>query len=137
MDRGQLYDLAVEYARAYPLRPDKEKMMQLITEAISAARNYVVVSVDSIGKIKGALVAMGGENVWAKKQSCNIMFWATTIPGDGVEMLRRFRKWLDARQVVRVAGFAPDLEVDPRTWMIVKRLGFLPHGGAYLWYRGV
>jgi len=136
MDRQQLYDLAIEHAEAYPLRPHKLKIMQLITEAISTARNYMLVSEED-GVIKGALVALGGENVSANTQSCHILFWATTIPGDGVGMLRRFRKWLDARQIVRVAGFAPDMDVDPRTWNIAQRLGFLPYGGAYLWYRGV
>jgi len=135
MDRVQLIGLAMEYAELYPLRPDKDKLSRMIVEAISTKRHFIRVS-EERGKIKGALVAITSDNIWAQKQCCHIIFWATTITGEGAALLREFKQWLQGRQVIRVAGFAPDLEVDERTWKLTERMGFIKHGGAYLWYRG-
>ncbi len=135
-DRAQLYGLALEYTELYPLRPEKVKLLQIITEAISAKRNFIRVSHTPRGKIEGALVALTSENIWAQKQCCHIIFWASLIHGDGIAMLREFKRWVKDRQVIRVAGFAPDLKVDPRIWKLAERVGFIQRGGAYLWYRG-
>jgi hypothetical protein len=84
--------------------------------------------------VDGVLLAFTSDNAWAQRQNCAVMLWVSKIPGAGAMMLRDFRDWMQGRRAIRVAGFAPDVELDPRVWIIAERIGFERHGGAYLLY---
>lgn len=133
-DRNAVLALAYEQAEKYPLlRRDAPKMNELFTDVVSAARHYGFVA-EQNGEVKGVLLAFTVNNAWAQRQSCGVMLWVSKIPGAGAEMLRQFRDWIKSRRAIKVAGFAPDVDLDPRVWMLAERIGFQRHGGAYLLY---
>jgi len=118
----------------YPkLRADRMKILKNIKEVISTAKHFCWVSCDR--KVTGVIVGITNENMWAQRQSCNIVIWVTKIPGDGVKLLQELRNWIRSRRAIKVAGFAPDTDdIDPRVWKLVEMLGFKRCGGAYLFY---
>ena len=123
----------MEQTELYPrLRPDPDKIRALIVDSISAPRHYAFVVQDR--KVDGVLLAFTSNNAWAQRQNCAVMLWVSKIPGAGAAMLRDFRDWMQGRRAIRVAGFAPDVELDPRVWILAERIGFERHGGAYLLY---
>jgi len=108
-------------------------MFELLTEAISSANHFAYVAVNEHNDVKGVLVAMTGDNLWARKKNCNILAWISRIPGEGAALLRKFRDWVRQRPVIRVAGVSPDIDdIDYRAWQLAERIGFERHGGAYL-----
>jgi hypothetical protein len=131
-----LYIAQREAQVKYPqLKHDMRKMHKVLVEVISSARNFCWVSVSEDGHIKGAIVAATSENMWAQRQSCHIPMWVSSIPGDGVKLLRELKNWITSRRAVKVAGFAPDTDdIDPRVWKLASMLGFKRYGGAYLLY---
>jgi len=136
-DFDAVKDLVLEHTGAYErLKPDHTKMNYIFNMLVSSKAHFAEVVEDDQGVIQGALLALGSENLWATKRNCAVLFWASKIAGTGVQLLRRFKIWWQGRPVYRVAGFSPDLELDPRTWNIVERLGFVRYGGSYLLYRG-
>ena len=80
----------------------------------------------------GVLLALTSSNIWAQRQCCAIMLWVSKIPEGGAELLRFFRTWVSTRRAIRVAGMAPDLDLDPRVGKLVERIGFTKRGGSYL-----
>ena len=136
-DIKELTDFTLEWATLYPyLRPDRDKIKRAFREIIFyPATNFCLVATDE-DRIRGALIAMQLPNLWAAKNFCSIIFWHSQIAGDGVKMLRMFKQWVDTRSVIRVAGFHPDIELNPRVLTLAERVGFRQHGGAYLYYKG-
>lgn len=133
-DRDAVLSIAYAQARMYPqLKRDAHKMNDLFTDAVSAARHYTLVA-EQDGEVKGALLAFTTNNAWAQRQNCGVMLWASEIPEAGAAMLRKFRDWIKSRRAIKVAGFAPDVDLDPRVWKLAERIGFQRHGGAYLLY---
>ncbi len=133
-DRNAVLALAYEQAEKYPLlKRDAPKMNELFTDVVSAARHYGLVA-EQDGEIKGVLLAFTVNNAWAQRQSCGVMLWVSKIPDAGAAMLRQFRDWIKSRRAIKVAGFAPDVDLDPRVWKLAERIGFQRHGGAYLLY---
>ena len=133
-DLNAIIDIAMEQTLKYPrMRPDKDKIRALGIDAISAARHYALV-VESEGRVQGALVAFTTENGWAQRQNSAVLLWYSWIPGAGAAMLRQFRDWVLSRRAIKIAGFAPDVDLDPRIWKLADRIGFKRHGGAYLLY---
>lgn len=132
-DQDRILDLAMEQTELYPrLRPDPDKIRALIVDSISAPRHFAIVVQER--KVDGVLLAFTSNNAWAQRQNCAVMLWVSKIPGAGAAMLRDFRDWMQGRRAIRVAGFAPDVELDPRVWILAERIGFERHGGAYLLY---
>ena len=133
-DLDVLFELALKECGRYPLRPDHQKIRSGIEMVISERRHAALV-VEREGQVVGALLAATQDNLWAQRCSCQVLFWVCPVPGEGAEMLRRFLKWVRGRQTsIKVAGFMPDHDIDPRVWLLVERAGFKKHGGAYLLY---
>ena len=133
-DRQAIFTLALEQSKLYPmLKPDRSKMQELIIDSISAAKHFCWVA-EREGKVGGVLVGLSGNNLWAQRQFCSITLWTSKIPGEGMALLRAFKKWVISRPVIRVAGIAPDVDLDLRIWMLMKRVGFNQQGGAFLLY---
>lgn len=135
-DVNAILSVATSQARRYPLRADRDKMKAVITEAISGASNFAMVD-EVDGDIRGILIALVGDNLWAQRKFANVTLWWSDKPGSGVALLRRFKEWVTSRRAIRIAGFAPDLDLDPRIYAIFERLGFEKTGGAYLLVNGV
>lgn len=136
IDVESIFGLAVHEVRKYEkLRPSAEKIRKGIIEAISTARHFVWVCVDTQDRPNGVLIGLTGDNLWAQRQNCNIVLWVSDIPGEGVKLLRQFRNWIQSRRAIKIAGFAPDTDdIDPRVWKLVQKMGFKRYGGAYLLY---
>ena len=130
-DLEQILAIATEAAEEmYPrMRPDPLKMKALGVDAISAARHYALVTEREDGYIDGVLIAFTTNNAWAQRQNAQVMLWIS-----GSAMLREFRNWVKSRRAIKVAGFAPDVELDPRVLALAERIGFKRHGGSYLLY---
>ena len=133
-DLEAIIDIAMEQTLKYPrMRAERRKVKELVIDAISAARHYALV-VESGNRVQGALLGLTTNNAWAQRQNCAVLLWYSWIPGSGAAMLRKFRDWVKSRRAIKVAGFSPDVDLDPRIWKLVDRIGFKRHGGAYLLY---
>lgn len=128
--------IAREQTERYPrLKRNEEKMRKVLIQIISSAKHFCHVSVDAKGDVAGAIVAITNENLWAQRQSSNIIMWVSGVRGDGIKLLVKFRDWIQSRRAVKVAGFAPDNDdIDSRVWKLASMLGFKRCGGAYLLY---
>jgi len=124
-----------ETDRYEKLKADKEKVRSILLDLLGQKKHYCLVSVNYEDQIEGALLTFVGQNSWAQRLSAHVMFWVSDKPGDGATMLRMFRDWLGTRRGIKVAGFAPDIDVDERVWKLAERIGFQKHGGAYLRYQ--
>lgn len=134
-DRREIVALALKETQRYPaLKPDHDKVFKLVTDAISSAKHFCWVSIDDNSAVRGVLIGLTGENLWAQRQFCSIPLWLSQIPGDGAKLLRTFRDWVTSRPALRVAGFALDTDIDPRAGQLAERIGFKRHGGAFLLY---
>ena len=134
-DKIAIFQLALEQAGRYPaLRPDHDRMKNQITLAISSPQHFCWVVENIHHRVAGVLLAMGGSNLWAQRQFCAVNLWVSKLPMGGARLLRHFRNWVLGRPAIRVAGIAPDLDVDPRVWKLAERIGFKKQGGAYLLY---
>ncbi len=133
-DLGALVSVAVQQTARYPnMKPDRDKIRALATDAISSAQHFAVVA-EQDGGLQGALIALTSDNAWAQRKNSHLMLWLSNVPPAGAMMLRRFRDWVRSRRAIKVAGFSPDIELDPRTLRLAELIGFKRHGGAYLLY---
>jgi len=136
-DLDAIIDIAVEQTSKYPrMRAERSKIKALVVDSISAARHFSWVVERDNGQIDGAFVAFTSDNAWAQRQHCSVMLWVCHrwSAGGGAAMLRQFRDWVLSRRAIKIAGFAPDVDLDPRVWMLAERVGFRRSGGAYLLY---
>lgn len=132
-DKHAIFEIAKTQVARYPLKLDVEKLNELVIEAISSPRHFTQV-IEKEGEIKGVLVGLTSDNLWAQRQNCNISLWVSKVPGGGAKLLRLFRDWVKSRRAIKVAGMSPDLELDPRALSLAERIGFVKHGGSYLLY---
>ena len=135
-DVDAIFSIAVHETAGYDrLRLDVDKIRKGITQAISSARHFAWVAVDSQDRPCGALIGLTSENLWAQRKNCFIALWASDIPGEGRKLLKEFRDWVLSRRAIRVAGFVPDSDhVDWRAYAIAERMGFKRNGGTFLLY---
>jgi len=132
-DKDAIVELARKQMERYPLRPDKDKINELVREATSSAKHFAYV-VDVGGIVQGVLIALTSDNLWAQRQNCNIVIWVSEVPGWGDKLLRKFKEWVEPRRAIKVSGMCPDLDIDPRALKLAERVGFKRHGGAYILY---
>ena len=136
-DSEAIFDMAAKQTRVYPsLKSDTAKIKGGIKLAISTARHYVRV-VDIGGKVEGVIIGLTSDNLWAQRQNCQVVLWVSHVPRAGAQLLRGFLAWVKSRRGIKLAGMAPDFDIDPRILYLVERIGFRKYGGSYLWYREV
>lgn len=133
-DRKAISGLLERWFDRWPLTPDAKKIESGLLELISSAPHFAWVAEED-GAVRGVLLGLTSDNLWARKKNCNVVAWISEVPNAGVELLRKFTEFVKSRPVIKVAGFAPDTDdIDPRVWMLVERMGFNRHGGAYLMF---
>jgi hypothetical protein len=135
-DVNVILGVASVLSKQYPLRADRSKMNSVIVEMISNPSDFAIVD-EVNGRIRAVLLAFVGDNLWAERKFANVALWWSNKPGSGIALLRRFKEWVTSRRAIRIAGFAPDIDLDPRVYAIMERLGFEKAGGAYLLVNGV
>lgn len=135
-DVEAIFGIAVFECRGYEgLLLDAQKIRKGIILAISAAKHFAWVSTDKQDRPCGVLIGLTSENLWAQRKNCVVALWSSAIEGDGVKLLREFKRWVQSRRAIRVAGFVPDSDhIDARAYMLAERVGFRKCGGAYLLY---
>ena len=122
-DRAAIIEILKPEMAKYPLRPDKDKIWEGLTEAISAKRHFAWVAVVK-KKVTGVILALTNDNLWAQRMNSNVVAWVANTPGTGTSLMRQFIKWVKSRRAIRVAGMAIDCEVDDRVWALAQRLGY-------------
>ncbi|HWV16051.1 MAG TPA: hypothetical protein VN030_11540 [Cellvibrio sp.] len=131
-DIAQIIDLATPETQRYPyLKANHDSIKRLVVECVSSANSFAFVSESETG-ISGAILALTHDNLWAQKQSSTVLAWICKGSGDGIRLLQEYSKWLDGRAAIRRGGFQFDIDVDPKIYRVISRLGFTPHGGCYL-----
>lgn len=134
-DIDAIFRLAFKDVQSYVLlRPDYKKMRKGIMMSISGANHFSWVS-ENAGKVNGVLIGLTSDNLWAQRKNCFVAFWKAEVAGDGAKLLREFKRWVQSRRIIRVAGFVPDSNhIDMRAYDLAQRIGFRRCGGAYLLY---
>jgi len=121
-------------ATRYPgLRPDKNKIKTIVAKSITSPACYTM-ALEAEGKLRGCLIAIVQPHTWAERQVAHIVLWVSEVPSGGVRLLRDFVLWLAPRRGIRLAGYTPDFEWDPRIGKLLIRAGFTRHGGSFLFY---
>jgi hypothetical protein len=135
-DKAWLLACALEQAEGLylNLRPSKEKIEALIVDCISAPSHYARV-VEENGTLRGCLMAMVRPNLWAERQAASVLLWVSQIPAQGAKLLREFRRWVEGRRGIKVAGLSPDFNwPDERVGDLIERIGFTKCGASYMYY---
>ena len=123
-----------EAERYQDLRPDPVKIHKGIIQSISSAKHIALVA-EHDGKVTGTLIGLTSDNLWAQRSNCLVVLWYSKIVGDGIKLLRAFKKWVQSRRLIRVAGFVHDSDhMGRRAFLLAERMGFSRCGGAYLLY---
>ncbi len=134
-DVDALYTFVLGYKDRYPrLRLHTNHGYDMLETMVTVGRHYTMLSTVE-DRIAGALLAATTDHIWAEGMGSQILFWVSRVPGDGRILLRRYRQWVMGRRTtICVAGFCPDLVMDPRAWQLAERVGFERRGGSYLHY---
>lgn len=119
----------------YPeLREDVARMSNALREAISDPAHFAWLAIDRAGVVKGALLALTNDNLWAQRKHSQIVLWYSDLPGEGLRLLLRYRKWVESQRAIRFAGLAPGVPVSPGIFKIAEAAGFKAASEARLFY---
>lgn len=129
---------AVLAAQYYPeLIMDIDKAHQLVHDLVGDETHYAYVC-GKPGEPTAALLARRGAGVWSTKPSAAVMLWYSTVPGQGVTLLRHFRNWVKEDGRIVMAGWCEDYHIRVhdayRIQEIASRVGFKRRGGAFLYF---
>jgi hypothetical protein len=135
-DLHEILGIARDEARQYRnLKVDMKKIHKGVIQAISSAKHFCWVEVNDQNYATGVLIGLTSENLWAQRSNCLVVLWYSKVVGNGVKLLRAFKKWVQSRRLIRVAGFVPDSNhIGQRPFLLAERMGFSRCGGAYLLY---
>jgi len=122
-DLSAVVIIALTEAEKFPVRPDKKKIKQLVTESISTKSNFCWVSEEE-GKVTGALVAISHQGLWFERKHLSILLLTTTTKGAGISMLREMLAWVKTSGAIKVV--TTDFIVPPRMAVLLTRLGLRP-----------
>ena len=135
-DKEWVTEFALIEAHRYPyLRPNREKMDGIFTNAVSSGNGFAMKAVRG-DKPLGVLLAISLPHAWAEKQVSHCVLFATKKAPSGAMLVRRYAEWIKGRPVVRVGGFAPARELDIRTTRLLEHFGFNKVGGDYAIHKG-
>lgn len=113
------------------LRFDESRGKTIFTDAVSSA-THLALKAEHNGRPVGTLISLTLPNVWAGKQCSNVILWVSSVAPAGVKLLKQYKRWLDTRPAIRVAGFQPAFDLDQRTQRLLMLCGFPMSGGAFL-----
>mgnify|MGYP000856098449 CR=1 FL=1 len=135
-DKHAIFEIACEQARRkHPeLKADVARMTGAVSAVVQDPAHFAWVAVDADDKVKGALVAVTCDNLWAQRKHSQILLWQSDLPGEGLRLLIQYRKWVEAQRALRFAGLAPGTEVDAAVWKIAERAGFKAASEARILY---
>jgi hypothetical protein len=123
--------IACEY---YPeLIADLGREHALLSEARDSGDWYARV-IGPKGNPYAALIARSGGNLWATRKHATVLLWYSTVPGQGMRLMRDFRDWARQQKGMVLAGFMDDFDMDQRIGKALKRAGFTQRGGAYAYF---
>jgi len=127
-DSKQILPLAIEALErdAYEnllISPDKIKAM--ILEIVSSKRHFGMVSVDEEGNIQGVVAAVVNDLAFYERKQASVVMYYCKRPGDGIKMLRKLMRWIEARPIIRLVEFTMEACTDPRVPKLLKRLGLV------------
>ncbi len=134
-DVSAILSIGTVLAIDYPLRVDKNRMKATIVETVSSRSDFAMVD-EYNGIVRAVLLAVVGDNLWAQRRFSSIILWWSDKPGSGVKLLRRFKRWVESRRAIRIAGFVPDIDLADHVYKIFEHLGFRKSGGVYLFING-
>lgn len=135
-DKSELFAAAKSYAKTlYPQRHlDVERLHALIRELVGNPSHYARVIEDENQEVKGALLALTNDHVWAQRKQSHVLLWFSEIKGEGSKLLQDYVQWVKGQRAVKVAGLQPDFPISERAVKIAEQSGFKQYGGAYLLY---
>jgi len=133
-DKREILAIAREQAARLPkLKVDLEKMNEVIVGVIRDNKHFAYVA-ENQGVIVGVLGAITSPNLWAQRNSSNVVLWVSKEAPAGVRLLRTYRNWITAKRAVKIAGISPNIDLDARTLRLMELNGFERNGGSYLLY---
>ena len=117
---------------------DEEKLRKALVAQFSKGNKSQLMlgSFDQKDNLKGVLIAVGGENVWARKKYLSIVAWVCTSTQEGVALMKTAIRFFREKLIYRVMCFYPDCDMEERIYPILERLGFSQKGRCYIMHRG-
>jgi hypothetical protein len=131
----QLVNIGVNASNEHfpQLIAQRQKIYSLVSECISGAQNFALISTD--GKdVLGALLARTMDNMFAERKSSHVIYFANAMPGEGLDMLRQYKRWVQGRRAIKYAGISPAFDMDERVLTLFERAGFKRRGSNFIFF---
>ena len=133
-DKREIFAIAKQQASRLPkLKADLDKINDVIVTVLNDPKHFGYVA-EKQGVIVGVLGAITSPNLWAQRNSSQVVLWASLEAPAGVYLLRTYRKWIKSKRAVKIAGISPNIDLDARTLRLMELNGFERNGGSYLLY---
>ena|SRR3990167_1235913 len=112
LSRGAYPNLVISHGKVYAMA----------RQCISSAQNFSWVA-ERDGKVVGAVSALVHECTFHEGQKASVVQVYTTVPGEGIKLVRAFLRWARARPAIKMISFTLEHDADPRIGTMLRRLG--------------
>ena len=106
-----------------PLAIDRDRMAAMAAQLIGNPAHFVWVG-EHDGKVTACVGAMVSPGFWFRGLQASVLLFYASQPGEGVNLLREYARWIKSRSGIKLAIFELEPGADPRIGKLLKRLGF-------------
>lgn len=124
-----MMQLGIEALSDSRLVVDADKLRAVATRCIDSGFAWVA---ERSGRIVAAVCALVHEMTFYYGNQASVVQFYTTVPGEGITLMRRFVQWAKARNDVRMYCFSLEADADPRLSKLMERLGLSSRAPVYL-----
>ena len=125
-DIPAIVDLGIEALERFPeerLLISKDKVAALASDCVQKNSNFAWVA-EKDGIVVGAVCAQVHEMVLYERSQATVVQYYCRVPGEGVNLLRRFLRWAYSRRMIKMVVFEVEIGQDPRIYKLLKWWGF-------------
>jgi hypothetical protein len=117
---------------AYPnMVISREKIEAMARECVSSAQNFSWVA-EKNGIVGGVLCALVHDCMFYERRQATVVQFYSHLPGEGMNLLRKLKRWWQSRPGVKMIVFSLEHDADPRIGKILQRMGFFVALPVYL-----
>lgn len=105
----------------HQLVPSRERTFITVQECVNSAMNFSMVS-EHDGEIIGGLGALVMPLMMYERNQAVVVLWYCRHPGDGVKLLRQFKRWMSERPMIKQVVYTEERNADPRVGQTFRRV---------------
>lgn len=104
------------------MRISTEKLQDLARECVYNVHNYAIVSVVN-GEVVAAVCALVHPMMVYERHQATVVQFYTTVPGEGIKLLRAFLKWARSLPKIKAIVFTLEMGASPRIGQLLEHMG--------------